>query len=243
MNWPSNLLYALPAFLVVAAIVFFMAWRYFRLSLKVQDYQMDRFRHSIEMQIAKLSDQLAMTEDRFRQINHLILDSQSQIRDVSDYRKGSSDILDGLGVKLNVNVDDELVFVLMPFNPQYDDRYQAIKSTIQDLGFRCSRGDERIGSRFILSQILQEMLKSRIVIADISGRNPNVFYELGFAHALRKPVLIISQGAEDIPFDVSALRVLIYTSLEDLRNNLRKWFVHTLALPASSNKRIKADRE
>ena len=62
----------------------------------------------------------------------------------------------------------------------------------------------------ILVDIWQSINTADFVIADISGRNPNVLYELGIAHTLAKPVLIISKNADDIPIDRSTRRVIIY---------------------------------
>ena len=66
-------------------------------------------------------------------------------------------------------------------------------------------------------------------IANISGRNPNVFYELGLAHALGKPVIIVSESLSDIPFDINSSRILAFDDEKDLETKLKNWFVHTLA--------------
>ena len=62
----------------------------------------------------------------------------------------------------------------------------------------------------ILVDIWHSLKGEDIVIADITGRNPNVLYKLGIAHTLAKPVLIISRNAEDIPIDLSTRRVILY---------------------------------
>ncbi|MOA36985.1 hypothetical protein D3C78_1585460 [compost metagenome] len=81
----------------------------------------------------------------------------------------------------------------------------------------------------ILAHIAEQIAKSRLVIANISGRNPNVFYELGLAHALGKPVIIVSESLSDIPFDINSSRILAFDDEKDLEVKLRNWFVHTLA--------------
>src|SRR6185312_13743333 len=71
-------------------------------------------------------------------------------------------------------------------------------------------GDDVFKPSDILVDIWQSINVADFVIADISGRNPNVLYELGIAHTLAKPVLIISKNADDIPIDLSTRRVILY---------------------------------
>jgi hypothetical protein len=61
-----------------------------------------------------------------------------------------------------------------------------------------------------MSDIWAAICAARIVIADCTGRNPNVFYEIGIAHAVGKPVVLITQDVNDIPFDISHIRYIIY---------------------------------
>ncbi|EGQ5282741.1 hypothetical protein I4B36_003512, partial [Enterobacter hormaechei] len=69
---------------------------------------------------------------------------------------------------------------------------------------------------------------AQLIIANISGRNPNVFYELGIAQALGKPVVIVSKGAKDIPFDLKNRQVIIYDNPADLRLKVQKAVVNAL---------------
>jgi hypothetical protein len=103
------------------------------------------------------------------------------------------------------------VFVLMPFNkdfsPIFDDHIVKICGK---MGMECKRADNIFGSNEIISDIWELIFNSSIVIADCTGRNPNVFYELGIAHTLGKKVIIITQEANDIPFDISHIRYIKY---------------------------------
>ena len=74
----------------------------------------------------------------------------------------------------------------------------------------CIRGDDMFGSSTIMDAVLLAIRQAKIVIADLTGRNANVFYEVGIAHALGKPVLLISQSLDDMPFDLRHRRVQIY---------------------------------
>lgn len=89
----------------------------------------------------------------------------------------------------------------------YDDH---IRPTAQKMNLTVARGDDFFTAKSVMSDIWNAMNASRLVIADCTGRNPNVFYEMGMAHTLGKPVILISQDKEDIPFDIQHIRYLIY---------------------------------
>lgn len=103
------------------------------------------------------------------------------------------------------------VFMMMPFrdslNPVYED---FVKRAVQDTGLTIKRGDDPFSHHDIMREIWSMIYNSRFVIADCTGRNPNVFYELGIAHTLGKPAIMITQNIEDVPFDVRGKRVLVY---------------------------------
>lgn len=103
------------------------------------------------------------------------------------------------------------VFVLMPFRsellPVYDDH---IKSVCERQSLSCMRADDLFGSKTIISEVWELIANSRVLVADCTGRNPNVFYELGIAHTLGKKVILIAQSEDDIPFDIRHLRYIKY---------------------------------
>ena len=104
-----------------------------------------------------------------------------------------------------------LCFVIMPFSPEYDLVYrQLIKPAAETFGLKVLRADDIYSPGVITEQIRAAIHQSRICIADVSGKNPNVLYEVGIAHTLGKPTILLSQGAEQIPFDLVALRVVLY---------------------------------
>jgi hypothetical protein len=74
----------------------------------------------------------------------------------------------------------------------------------------CVRGDDMFGSAVVMDDVLSAIRASTVVIADLTGRNANVFYEVGIAHAIDKPVLLMAQSLDDVPFDLRHRRVLIY---------------------------------
>lgn len=102
-------------------------------------------------------------------------------------------------------------FLVMPFSQEWSDEVHRILSgACKAADVLPMRGDDVFTPTDILVDIWQNLNVSDFVIADITGRNPNVLYELGIAHTLAKPVLIISRNAEDIPIDLSTRRVIVY---------------------------------
>jgi len=120
-------------------------------------------------------------------------------------------------------------FVLMPFTSDFDDVYQlGIKATCGELDIYCERVDEQIFQESILDRIYNQIAKADLIIADMSGKNPNVFYEVGYAHALGKNVILLTKEAKDIPFDLEHYPHIIYDNkIVNLKNELKKrlkWF-------------------
>lgn len=115
-------------------------------------------------------------------------------------------------------------FVMMPFGEWFDRYYQEIYvPAIKDAGFEPVRADELFTTGSVVEQIWEQIEKAKLLLADLSGKNPNVFYELGLAHAAKKPVIFTAGQLEDVPFDLRHLRVIIYDVREpEWANRLRK---------------------
>jgi hypothetical protein len=109
---------------------------------------------------------------------------------------------------------DENVFVIMPFSKKIVPQNvysSAIRISVQDNGLNCIRVDEDLKSTSIINKVFSYILRSKLVIADLTGYNPNVFYELGLAHALNKDVIqLIQQDVSKIPFDLSGITTIKY---------------------------------
>jgi hypothetical protein len=128
------------------------------------------------------------------------------------------------------------VFVLMPFDPNFDDVYNlGIKAGCELAGAECIRVDEQIFNEHILEKIYALIDDAALVIGEMTGQNANVFYEVGFAHGRGKRVLLLTQSAEDIPFDLKGYRHIVYegriTKLKaDVERDVR-WFLANPAPP------------
>lgn len=112
----------------------------------------------------------------------------------------------------NFTLDPNLCFVLMPFVKEMDPIYiDHIKPVMESEGISCQRADEIVGTSIITFDIWEKINRSRFIIADLTGKNPNVFYEIGLAHALGKEVILITQTINDVPFDLKSVRCIVYS--------------------------------
>ena len=102
-------------------------------------------------------------------------------------------------------------FVVMQFSAPYNDVYsEVIKQVCDEEEVDVTRIDEEAGPGLIIQDINRTIRESKIIIADISPINANVFYEVGFAHALNKPTILLAEKGTKLPFDVSPFRTLFY---------------------------------
>lgn len=111
----------------------------------------------------------------------------------------------------NVGAHDTC-FVMQPFAAPLGDYYEKIyKPAIEKAGLRPVRADAEIfATGKIMDQVWQGINTAKVLVAELTTRNPNVFYELGLAHALKKPVVLVSAKEEDVPFDLQHIRVIYY---------------------------------
>jgi hypothetical protein len=121
-------------------------------------------------------------------------------------------------------IDPLLVFVAMPFAPEFDALYEMVENLVVDhCHLRCLRADAIARSGSITAEIWRHVNEAMCVIADLSGRNANVFYEVGLAHAIGKPVVLLSRDISDVPFDLRHLRIVQYdqgTGFRAIRSQL-----------------------
>jgi hypothetical protein len=116
-----------------------------------------------------------------------------------------------LGKTVTINSTDTC-FVMQPFASPLGDYYNKIYDpAIRKAGLNPIRADQDIfGTGKIIDQIWGGINSAKVLIAELTKRNPNVFYELGLAHALKKPVVLVSSNIEDVPFDLQHIRVIYY---------------------------------
>ena len=120
--------------------------------------------------------------------------------------------------------EQPFVFVIMPFDPDWTDHYElGIKPACEAAGATCARVDDQIFLENILERIYAEIERADLVVAEMTNRNPNVFYETGYAHGLAKPVLLLTKTADDIPFDLRQYPHVVYGgSITTLKQKLEE---------------------
>lgn len=114
--------------------------------------------------------------------------------------------------------DNQVCFVISPIGEENSDiRKQAdlvlkhiVSAPVESAGYKVIRADQIEKSGVITNQVIEHVLESELVIADLSGHNPNVFYELALRHAAQKPLIQMIRKGEDLPFDVAPMRTIRY---------------------------------
>ena len=102
-------------------------------------------------------------------------------------------------------------FVMMPINKGYDEVYEhVIKPVLNDLGILAIRGDEIYSANPIIEDIWDQIQICNWLIADLTGKNPNVLYELGLCHGNDRDVILLTQSIDDVPFDLQHWRCIEY---------------------------------
>lgn len=127
--------------------------------------------------------------------------------------------------KKEENKGEKICFVIAPIGkPDSDIRRRSdqvlkhiIEKAVEPLGYKPIRADQISEPGIITSQVIQHVVDSPLVVADLTGRNPNVFYELAIRHAIKKPLVQIINMEEQIPFDVAGTRT-ISVNIHDLDN-------------------------
>ena len=126
--------------------------------------------------------------------------------------------------------ESDLLSVMMPFSAEFSKTYTVIKAAGNDIGLRCQRADDIWDQPEVIQDVFSLIYRSRVVVCDFTGRNPNVFYEAGIAHTLGKTVIPIVQNAEDIPFDLRHFRYIKYHDNNEGREALKSELSRKLKL-------------
>ena len=127
------------------------------------------------------------------------------------------------------------VFVISPFDVDSSLLYEHIKLAASDARLSCGRADDLFSNNTIVKDVWECIVRARLVVAECTGKNPNVFYELGLAHAIGKPTLLLARNPEaDLPFDVRHIRAIKYAytvdGLQQLKATLLKTFTSEIKL-------------
>jgi len=162
-----------------------------------------------------LNEKFMKSQSRWEEVNHLLKDGYT--KEIYRNEESSIDFLKTHGInKNNIQVKEDFIFYLTPFHSEMDIAFKTCRSSASDLGFKLTRGDEMMETSDIFQNILKNILESKFIIANITGRNSNVYYELGIAHALNKYVILICDVEFEPPFDLQSKRIAFYQQPKDL---------------------------
>ncbi len=173
-----------------------------------------------------VTDKYGVPEDKYAEFKVVLIESletaglldrrgdKLRVIDVSAEEISSDDVtrrIRKLG-KSVVLTSSDTCFVVQPFNPPFGDYYDKVyRPAIEKAGLTAMRADADIfGTGKIMDQIWSGIKAAKVLVAEMTSRNPNVFYELGLAHALNKPVVLVSSNENDVPFDLQHIRVIYY---------------------------------
>lgn len=181
----------------------------------------DHIREGLEDEIIKIQNSLSLSEEQWKNSYHLILSSQIRNSGENDKAIRSLLFLKKFGLaEEDFIVNNNLIFYLTSFSEKYEPTYKICKDVCKEMSLMLLRGDEIEVTGDIFSQIIRYIVKSSLIIVNIDGKNPNVFYELGIAHALGKNIMLISKRNNKVPFDVQQYRTIFYNKNEELKQIL-----------------------
>ena len=126
-----------------------------------------------------------------------------------------------------VEPEAPLAFVAMPFSEPFTHLYEdVIRPIAAEMGIQADAVSEVYRPGIILEDIRQGIAEAKVVIVEITSDNPNVYYELGYAHGLNKPTILLAEREKTPAFDISSYRVIFYDNSihgkQDVEDNLRR---------------------
>lgn len=164
------------------------------------------------------------------QRKHVEAEIESRLQEKHQEKHAIGPSIPGAPQTTDASVDPESVFVMMPMSgAEFEDIYDLIQYAAATVGLRVYRADSIYAPGPIIDQIFESIAKSGLIVADLTGRNQNVMYELGIAKAMGKDTLLLSRDMKEVPFDIRHERVLVYgggSGLRGLEQDLVKAFEH-----------------
>ena len=180
-------------------------------------------RKEIEEEIHRLTDALMKSDvAEFADVNRLVISGQNQV-----WTNGSIDyhrFFKQFGINPDeIKVKKDFALFLTPFTLRGEAVFLTCQRTLNKLGILLQMTDNAVGKDDIMMNIVTKILEASFLIVNIDGRNPNVYYELGIAHALGKPTILISNSnkpEEEHGFDVRQKNMILYRDYEELEREL-----------------------
>jgi hypothetical protein len=163
--------------------------------------------HPYEMRVRARGQRLILEVDNVQVLEH-VLDAPMPQGQLGLFAWGTGKVeFKNAAVRIELGT----AFVVMQFSDPYQTLYtDVIKPVIESYQLRAYHAGEVFGPGIILEDITAGIVEAKVIIAEITPPNQNVFYELGYAHALKKPTILLAESAKDLPFDISGYRCLFY---------------------------------
>ncbi|MCP3104986.1 nucleoside 2-deoxyribosyltransferase [Myxococcus sp. K15C18031901] len=121
-------------------------------------------------------------------------------------------------------------FVAMPFSPEFEDTYHyGILGPVKAAGLLCERVDQAVFDGPIIQRIKERIDSAKVVIADLSLANPNVYLEVGYAWGRGRPTLLLVRDVRELRFDVASYRCIVYRNIRELETMLSRELARLLA--------------
>lgn len=181
--------------------------------------EIDKSREYYEKRLFRLQTELLENQRRWTQSNNLIIEAQNKNNSNSNIIPEV--FLKNFGInKSEINENPKSVFFLTPFMDGELETFEVVKSICSDVNLNCTRGDEIYREKDILHHVIVSIIQSSVVIANLNGRNSNVYYELGICHSIGKPVILISKN-RNISFDVQGKNIIFYKNYDILKDKLK----------------------
>lgn len=142
---------------------------------------------------------------------------------------GSVDTTERLGQVTADAAPGDHAFVAMPFAPEFEDVFDyGISAAVRNNGLLCERIDRSVYTGDILSRVKAKIRSAKLLVADLTGANPNVYLEVGYAWAAEIPTVLLRRGESELMFDVRGERCLSYGSIKELEIALTAELGHLL---------------
>jgi len=182
-------------------------------------------------------------EARLRELENQVKTSAEEAADDNHLPNADAD-----AVTLESLKGKRLLFAIMPFAAEFEDAWVGgIKRAANGTGLTPVRIDMLTQSSEITEDIVQAIKQSEVVVVDVTGNNPNVMFEFGFALALKKRQVVISQSTDYLTFDIKNLRTLIYRNtwqgIETLHKDLQPFIKGALGKKAKRKNKRKGKAE
>jgi len=225
----------LVSFIIVCVIPFLVLLHlYEKNRINASHYKSNRIgkysehREEIEKAIRKKQLEMISNAKDWNELNHLLVSAQDW--SYTSYPE-KFDILRKAGLDANnIVIDHRMVLMLTPFGVNYIGISDATKEVCENMGLLFRQTDNDVIQDDILLHIIKLIAEARLLVVNIDNRSPNVFYELGIAHALGKRTILVGSTLTD-EHSLNRNQILLYNDMDDYKEKLKRHIEKTLQQP------------